>query len=82
MERNVRYPAGKLTTHTSTERSIIEASKIYGDFFGIGDVSDVEELLVGTRYEYADVLAKLQEIDTTHYFSRMTTEEVAKAIVT
>ena len=81
VERNVRYPAGKITTYVKTEKSVIENIKIYGDFFGIGDVSDIEKLLIGTRYEYADVLAKLQEIDTTHYFSRMTTEEVAKAIV-
>lgn len=81
VERSVRYPAGKITTYIKAEKSVIESIKIYGDFFGIGDVSDIEDLLVGTRYEYADVLAKLQEIDTAHYFSRMTTEEVAKAIV-
>ncbi|MGT2755354.1 lipoate--protein ligase [Streptococcus ovis] len=81
VERSVRYPAGKITSYIKTEKSVIEAIKIYGDFFGIGDVSDIEELLVGTRYEYTDVLAKLQTIDTTHYFSRMTVEEVAKAIV-
>ncbi|HFU3970799.1 TPA: lipoate--protein ligase [Streptococcus suis] len=81
VERSVRYPAGKITTYIKAEKSVIESIKIYGDFFGIGDVSDIENLLVGTRYEYADVLAKLQEIDTTHYFSRMTTEEVTKAIV-
>lgn len=81
VERSVRYPAGKITTYVKTEKSVIESIKIYGDFFGIGDVSDIETLLVGTRYEYADVLVKLQTIDTTHYFSRMTTEEVAKAIV-
>ncbi|MFA9414853.1 lipoate--protein ligase, partial [Streptococcus sp. E29BA] len=79
VERNVRYDAGKITSYIKTEKSVIESIKIYGDFFGIGDVSDIEELLVGTRYEYADVLAKLQTIDTSHYFSRMTTEEVAKA---
>ncbi|CYV02680.1 lipoate--protein ligase [Streptococcus suis] len=81
VERSVRYPAGKITTYIKAEKSVIESIKIYGDFFGIGDVSDIEKLLVGTRYEYTDVLAKLQEIDTAHYFSRMTTEEVAKAIV-
>lgn len=81
VERSVRYPAGKITSYIKTEKSVIESIKIYGDFFGIGDVSDIEELLVGTRYEYTDVLAKLQTIDTTHYFSRMTVEEVAKAIV-
>ncbi|MGT2829084.1 lipoate--protein ligase [Streptococcus hillyeri] len=81
VERSVRYPAGKITSYIKTENSVIETIKIYGDFFGIGDVSDIEQLLIGTRYEYADVLEKLQSIDTTHYFSRMTTEEVAKAVV-
>lgn len=81
IERSVRYDAGKITTYAKVEKSIIESIKIYGDFFGIGDVSDIESLLIGTRYEYADVLEKLASVDTTHYFSRMTKEEVAKAIV-
>lgn len=81
VERNVRYPAGKISTYANVENSIIKSVKIYGDFFGIGDVSDIEDLLVGVPYECEDVLAKLKTIDTTHYFSRMTTEEVAKAIV-
>ena len=79
VERNVRYTAGKISTYANVENSIIKSVKIYGDFFGIGDVSDIEDLLVGVPYEYEDVLAKLKTIDTTHYFSRMTTEEVAKA---
>ncbi|WP_057491781.1 lipoate--protein ligase [Streptococcus orisasini] len=81
IKRSVRYPAGKITIYANVEKSLIKSIKIYGDFFGIGDVSDIEQLLVGSRYEYKDVLEKLQTVDTTHYFSRMTTEEVAKAIV-
>lgn len=81
VERSVRYPAGKITSFIKAEKSLIESIKIYGDFFGIGDASDIENLLIGTRYEYKDVLEKLQTVDINHYFSRMTTEEVAKAIV-
>lgn len=81
IKRSVRYPAGKITTYANVEKSVIKAIKIYGDFFGIGDVADIEELLVGCRYDYKDVLEKLKTIDTTHYFTRMTREEVAKAIV-
>ncbi|MGT2925258.1 lipoate--protein ligase [Streptococcus caviae] len=81
IKRSVRYPAGKITTYANVEKSVIKSIKIYGDFFGIGDVSDIEQLLVGSRYEYKDILEKLKTVDTTHYFSRMTTEEVAKAIV-
>ncbi|MCV6815133.1 lipoate--protein ligase [Streptococcus uberis] len=81
IERNVRYPAGKINTFANVEKSVIKNIKIYGDFFGIKDVQDIEELLVGTRYENKDVLEKLKTIDTTQYFSGMTVEEVAKAIV-
>ena len=54
--------------------------KIYGDFFGIKDISDIEEELIGLRYEYQDILAKLQTIDTTSYFTNITPQEIAKAI--
>lgn len=81
IKRSVRYPAGKITTYANVEKSVIKSIKIYGDFFGIGDVSDIEQLLVGSRYEYKDILEKLKTIDTNNYFSHMTTEEVAKAIV-
>lgn len=81
IERNVRYPAGKINTFANVDKSIIKNIKIYGDFFGIKDVQDIEELLVGTRYENKDVLEKLKTIDTTQYFSGMTVEEIAKAIV-
>ncbi|WP_203351081.1 lipoate--protein ligase [Streptococcus uberis] len=81
IERNVRYPAGKINTFANVEKSIIKNIKIYGDFFGIKDVQDIEELLIGTRYENKDVLEKLKTIDTSQYFSGMTVQEVAKAIV-
>lgn len=81
ISRSVRYPAGKVTTYANIDKSVIKSIKIYGDFFGIKDVKDIEDLLVGVRYEYQDILETLKTIDTTEYFSRMTVEEVAKAIV-
>nr|WP_205397242.1 lipoate--protein ligase [Streptococcus lutetiensis] len=81
IKRSVRYPAGKLTSYVKVEKSMITGLKIYGDFFGIKDVSDIEEELIGLRYEYQDVLAKLQEIDTTPYFTNITPQEIAGAIV-
>ena len=81
VERSVRYPAGKITSYADVENSIIKSLKIYGDFFGIKDVDDIENLLIDVRYEYDNVLEKLKTIDITKYFSHMTVEEVAKAIV-
>ena len=79
IKRSVRYP-GKLTSYVKVEKSMITGLKIYGDFFGIKDISDIEEELIGLRYEYQDILAKLQTIDTTSYFTNITPQEIAKAI--
>ena len=81
IKRSVRYPSGKLTIYADIDKSIIQGIKIYGDFFGIKDVSDIEKALIGLRYEYSDVLAKLQTIDTSLYFANISPEDIAKAIV-
>ncbi|TWT16378.1 lipoate--protein ligase [Streptococcus sp. sy010] len=81
ISRDVRYSAGKISTYANVDKSIIQSVKLYGDFFGIKDVVDVEEALVGVRYEYEDVLACLKTLDLAEYFAGMTVEEVAKAIV-
>lgn len=80
IERNVRYPAGKINTFTNVEKSVIKGIKIYGDFFGVLDVDDIEDLLIGTKYDYNSVLEQLQSVDISRYFSGMSPEEVAKAI--
>lgn len=81
IERGVRYPAGKITTYANVENSTIESVKIFGDFFGVKPVDDIEKMLEGVRYDYKDVLAALKTVDTSQYFSRMTPEEITKAIV-
>ena len=81
LKRSVRYPAGKLTSYVKVEKSVITGLKIYGDFFGIKDVSDIEEELIGLRYEYQDILDKLQTIETTQYFTNITPQEIAGAVV-
>ena len=80
IERGVRYPAGKITTYANVENSTIKSVKIFGDFFGVKPVDDIEKMLEGVRYDYKDVLAALKTVDTSQYFSRMTPEEITKAI--
>ncbi|HEN9447776.1 TPA: lipoate--protein ligase, partial [Streptococcus agalactiae] len=71
IERGVRYPAGKITTYANVENSTIKSVKIFGDFFGVKPVDDIEKMLEGVRYDYKDVLAALKTVDTSQYFSRM-----------
>lgn len=62
IERGVRYPAGKITTYANVENSTIKSVKIFGDFFGVKPVDDIEKMLEGVRYDYKDVLAALKTV--------------------
>ena len=81
IKRSVRYPAGKITTYANVEKISIKGMKLYGDFLASKMWLTFEQALIGLRYEYQDVLAKLQTIDTTQYFTNITPQEIAKAIV-
>jgi len=61
-------------------KGIIENCKIYGDFFGVGEVTDIEQKLTGVRYEKQAIDAVLEEVDVQHYFGNVTKEDILKLI--
>lgn len=72
-----RFPgAGTVDIRMEVKKGIIEDGVIFGDFFGVGDVSDVLNLLKGARFEYEEVDAKLSSIDVGHYFGKITKENL------
>lgn len=80
IRRDTKYPTGKITVYADVHNSIIKNIKIYGDFFGINDIEDIESLLIGKKYTYKDVLETIKQVDISKYFLGITLEEVAKAI--
>nr|WGD73637.1 lipoate protein ligase C-terminal domain-containing protein [Bacillus subtilis]WGD90436.1 lipoate protein ligase C-terminal domain-containing protein [Bacillus subtilis]WGE07415.1 lipoate protein ligase C-terminal domain-containing protein [Bacillus subtilis] len=53
----------------------IEDCKIFGDFFGVGDVSEIENLLVGKQYERSVIADVLEGVNLKHYFGNITKED-------
>jgi len=51
LQNSHRFPVGSVDIRLEVNRGIIENCKIYGDFFGVGEVADIERKLTGTRYE-------------------------------
>ena len=54
---------------------MITAAKIYGDFFGLGDIHDVEQALSGVKYEKAALKETVEKIDVKKYFGNITQAE-------
>jgi lipoate-protein ligase A len=75
LQHSHRFPIGQIDIRLEVEKGMIENCKIYGDFFGVGDVSEMEERLRGLRYEKSVIEKVLENIDVKHYFGNITKED-------
>ncbi|MXQ53251.1 lipoate--protein ligase [Shimazuella alba] len=76
VQHTKRFPIGSIDVRLDVgEHSVIQNCKIYGDFFGVGDVKDIEDRLQGVVYHYDHLVKALEDIDIKHYFGNITKEE-------
>ncbi|WP_175988269.1 lipoate--protein ligase [Bacillus sp. Marseille-Q1617] len=75
LQHSHRFPVGQIDVRLEVNKGMIENCKIYGDFFGVGNVEDVEEKLTGTRYERKEIAQALEGVEIQHYFGKITKEE-------
>lgn len=79
--RDGRVSAGTIDISLEIEAGRIDKCSIYGDFFGQGEIKDVEEALKGTRVIREDLVEKLNSLDLKHYFGKLTAEELTDLIL-
>lgn len=75
-----KFPSGLLDVRLDVQNGIIKNCKIYGDFFGIGDVNEIEKALIGVRHHREDVKKALQSLNIPHYLGKITEDEFIKLI--
>jgi lipoate-protein ligase A len=71
-----RFPSGTVDVRLSVNKGIIEEAKIFGDFFGVGDIDVVEKHLVGKRYDREQVAEALEAIDVSQFFGKITKDDL------
>lgn len=75
-----RFSYGTVEAYVDTAHGIIKEVRFMGDFFGVGDISELENALVGIRYEYADVMAKLSDCEVPRYVFGALPEDISKLL--
>ncbi|WP_338705217.1 lipoate--protein ligase [Priestia aryabhattai] len=80
LQHSHRFPVGQIDVRLEVNKGKIDACTIYGDFFGVGDVGEVQGKLTGVRYEKASIEQALEDIDIPHYFGNITKEEFVELI--
>jgi len=80
LQHSHRFPVGSIDVRLDVNKGLIETCKIYGDFFGVGDVEDIENKLTGVRYERHEIEKALEDVDVKHYFGNITRDELVNLI--
>ena len=75
LQHSHRFPVGQVDVRFDVAKGIIKTCKIYGDFFGVGDVADIETKLTGLRYDRSELEKALEETSIKHYFGNITKED-------
>ena len=66
---------GKIDVRIDVAGGHIRAIKIYGNFTGRRDVAELEQALVGLRYDKRAITDALQDMDITLYFGQLPTAD-------
>lgn len=75
-----KFPSGLLDVRLDVKKGIIENCKIYGDFFGLGEVEDIERKLIGVKHDRKAVEDALKDVDVPYYLGKITKEEFINLI--
>jgi len=77
IQKTQRFPFGQIDARIEVHNGVIQHVKLFGDFLGIRDVSDVESKLIGVRYDKYQLQSALENIELKDYLGGLTPLELA-----
>lgn len=80
IQKSHRFPSGNIDIRLEVNKGTIEEVTIFGDFFGVGDVGEIEQLLTNCKYDRTAIAQALENIEIPTYFGGITKEEFLQLI--
>lgn len=81
IQKKDRFPIGEVDVRLDVGKGKIQNVKIYGDFFAIQPIEELEKQFIDLPYRSADVLAFLQSIDLNVYISGLDPQALTDLLV-
>ncbi|MFE5472850.1 lipoate--protein ligase [Bacillus safensis] len=75
LQHSKRFPAGSIDLRLEVKKGMIQDCKIFGDFFGVGDIADIEKRLIGQQYDRKTINDVLEDMDMRYYFGNVSKED-------
>ncbi|MHC8517621.1 lipoate--protein ligase [Sporosarcina sp. ITBMC105] len=80
VQHSHRFPVGSIDVRLQVEKGTIQSVQIYGDFFGVGEVTAIEERLQNVQYNREAINAALEGLDIPTLLGGITSEEFVNLI--
>ncbi|WP_432724307.1 lipoate--protein ligase [Staphylococcus equorum] len=77
-EREEKFEKGFVQIKLDVKQGRIEHARIFGDFFGEGDIAELENALEGTLHEFDSIEEAFSNYDIYHYFGDIDRHELIR----
>lgn len=71
LSRQQRFSWGQLEAKLSINNGVISDMRFYGDFFDIRNIDELADYLIGSRYDYQILAAKLENISLEEFIPEL-----------
>ena len=78
--RRKRFPIGSIEAKMNVSDGEIKEIRIFGDFFGLGQIADVETILTGVKYDKESIAQAVEKIDVKKYFGNIEAEDLVELL--
>lgn len=78
--QGVRTKGGVIEINLEVKKGIILEAKIFGDFFGVKDVKDIEKALINLPHEQDQIRERLSEFNIEDYFHQITIDDLMSGL--
>ena len=80
VQHSQRFPVGGIDVRLQVEKGVIQNVQIYGDFFGVGEVTVIEDSLVDVQYNRDAIAKAIDGLDIPKLLGGITAEEFVNVI--
>lgn len=78
IQKKKRFDFGQIDARINVKDGIINEFKIFGDFLGHGELSEMEKKLIGLKYDNSSIKEGLSDVEIKNYIGNISSQEFSE----
>lgn len=78
IQKKKRFDFGQIDARINVKDGIINEFKIFGDFLGHGELSEMEKKLIGLKYDNSSIKEGISDVDINNYIGNISSQDFSE----